>query len=182
MGGNFPELNSHLGAELSLGKVFSNFQLTVSSNALFYAIEIWKMIFGSIFEIQIGYVWVLRKEDDTFYMHANYFQSVHNSSASVMTEYESFFSTSSSIIYNIYYIYSNTNTLTQASTHRDTQTHASTHTRTHIRLGQVRISQLFFMDYPGRPLPMISGLILLEWEVSVPVFCLTALSSGKGGN
>lgn len=131
MGGNFPELNSHLGAELSLGKVFSNFQLTMSSNALFYAIEIWKMIFGSIFEIQIGYVWVLRKEDDTFYMHANYSQSVHNSSASVMTEYESFFSTSSSIIYNIYYIYIQTQTHSHKQAH--TETHRHTQARTHAR-------------------------------------------------
>lgn len=130
MGGNFPELNSHLGAELSLGKVFSNFQLTMSSNALFYAIEIWKMIFGSIFEIQIGYVWVLRKEDDTFYMHANYSQSVHNSSASVMTEYESF-SLHPLQLYIIYIIYIQTQTHSHKQAH--TETHRHTQARTHTR-------------------------------------------------
>lgn len=62
------------------------------------------MIFGCMFETRIGCVWALKNESDMFYLNNNYSQSVHTSSASVMTEYEeSFHSTVSSN--NIHYIY-----------------------------------------------------------------------------
>lgn len=69
------------------------------------------MIFGCMFETRIGCVWALKNESDMFYLNNNYSQSVHTSSASVMTEYEeSFHSTVSSN--NIHYIYTYINIYT----------------------------------------------------------------------
>lgn len=66
------------------------------------------MIFGCILETRIEYVRALKNESDIFYLSTNYSQSVHTSSASVMTEYEETFSStfsSNNILFQNIYTY-----------------------------------------------------------------------------